>query len=305
MLLRKFTAYIRLMRPANIVTAFADILMGYAASALVSGFPDFSQNHLGFTEPGILGLLLLSSFGLYGGGVVFNDFFDAETDRKERPERPIPSGYASTTGTAVLGTVLLLLGVASAAIAGRYSVLIASVLAALTLTYNFSAKHHSFLGPVNMGLCRGLNLMLGISASPLVLCERWYLFVIPLIYIAAVTGISRGEVQGGNKINLIIAAFIYALVFAAVFSLKFFEDYELLQVLPFIALWAYLVYIPLFKALKDPQPGNISSAVKAGVLSLIVLNASMAAGFAGWEYGLMILLLLPVSRLIAKYFAVT
>ncbi|NEP43227.1 MAG: UbiA family prenyltransferase, partial [Okeania sp. SIO2H7] len=74
-------AYLQLMRPANIITAHADILVGYAAS--------------GATDPYRLGWLLLATTGLYGDGVVFNDVFDAELDAIERPERPIPSDRAS------------------------------------------------------------------------------------------------------------------------------------------------------------------------------------------------------------------
>jgi 4-hydroxybenzoate polyprenyltransferase len=41
------------------------------------------------------------------------------------------------------------------------------------------------------------------------------------------------------------------------------------------------------------------------VVTLIVLNASIAAGFAGLWYGLMVLLLLPISAGLARLFAVT
>ncbi|MEM0982243.1 MAG: polyprenyltransferase, partial [Cyanobacteria bacterium P01_H01_bin.58] len=45
--------------------------------------------------------------------------------------------------------------------------------------------------------------------------------------------------------------------------------------------------------------------VKSGVLSLIVLDAAIAAGFAGWPYGLAVLALLPLSIVLARMFAVT
>ncbi|MGB3292783.1 MAG: hypothetical protein WBB01_07355, partial [Phormidesmis sp.] len=75
-------AYLQLMRPANVVTAWADILAGYAAGLGVGviAFPSTT-----------LVWLLLATTGLYAGGVVFNDVFDAELDTVERPERPIPS----------------------------------------------------------------------------------------------------------------------------------------------------------------------------------------------------------------------
>ena len=59
------------------------------------------------------------------------------------------------------------------------------------------------------------------------------------------------------------------------------------------------------RAWKDRQPRNIGLAVKAGVISLIVMDAAIAATFAGWLYGLLVLVLLPLSRFLAKKFAVT
>ncbi|MGF1558237.1 MAG: ubiquinone biosynthesis protein UbiA, partial [Flavobacteriaceae bacterium] len=61
----------------------------------------------------------------------------------------------------------------------------------------------------------------------------------------------------------------------------------------------------LISAYRLNSPGNIKKAVVAGVLSLIVLDASLAAGFSFWWYGLLMLLLLPLSVFLSKLFAVT
>src|ERR687889_847591 len=96
------------MRPANIVTALSDIVAGVA----IAGY---------FTTKGISNiswlpvlLLCLSTIGLYGGGVVLNDVFDAELDAVERPGRPIPSGLVKKRNAAFLGGSLLLGGVLDA-----------------------------------------------------------------------------------------------------------------------------------------------------------------------------------------------
>ena len=47
------------------------------------------------------------------------------------------------------------------------------------------------------------------------------------------------------------------------------------------------------------------TAVRAGVLSLIVLDAALAAAFAGPLYGAAVLALWPVSLRLARLFAVT
>ena len=297
-------AYLRLMRPANIITAIADIMMGFAASGMLLSHP-FWEGGLSSETLEPLGWLVLSTIGLYGGGVVFNDVFDAELDRVERPERPIPSGKATVGGATAVGALLLAGGVLAAWQVSLLSAALALAVALLALLYDWKGKHHNLLGPVNMGSCRGGNLLLGMSAVPAAVEELWYMALIPIVYIAAITMISRGEVHGGNIAALRGAVLMYALVFAGIISLSLLPQFSFIYSLPFLLLFAYLIFPPLFRAMPTKEPKLIIKAVKAGILALIVMNASMAAGFAGWQYGLLVLLLLPVSIYIARKFAVT
>ena len=287
-------AYLQMMRPANIVTAWADILAGFAASGAV-----------GLLNIQLLGWLLLATTGLYGGGIVLNDVFDAELDAKERPERPIPSGRASRQGATLLGSALLVTGVVAAAQVSLLSATLACGIALAATLYDAVGKHHPILGPVNMGACRGGNLLLGISAVPAMIGEHWFLAVIPIIYIAAVTTISRGEVHGAKNITGTIALLLIGLVIAGLLGLGLLQDYQVLAALPFVALFAVRVLLPFIKAVREPKPEQIRIAVKAGVLSLIVLDATVAAGFASLPYGLLVLSLLPISMALAQIFAVT
>ena len=318
-------AYLQLMRPANIVTAMADILAGYAvarqfllSTPVASGLA-LDVIEIDFVRP--LVLLLLSTIGLYGGGVVFNDVFDARLDAVERPERPIPSGRASLQGATLLGIALLLVGVVAATLVSAFSGVLAAGIAMLALVYDKYGKHTP-LGPVNMGLCRGLNLLLGVSAFEAIRPDLseigvdwlvvssavetyWPIALIPIVYIAAITMISRGEVHGGDKKTIKLAVSLYSLVIMAIIGLSIRNGPPLWETLPFLVLFGLLIFPPVFKAIREPQPRNIGLAVKAGVISLIVMDAALAASFAGWLYGLAVLALLPLSRLLAKTFAVT
>ena len=290
-------AYLQLMRPANIVTAWADILLGYAAAGAVT-----MDENLNFT---VLGWLILATTGLYAGGVVFNDVCDAGLDAVERPERPLPSGRASLSGAILLGTGLLLMGIVAAAMVSGLSAILATIVAITALLYDKWGKHQTVLGPLNMGACRGGNLLLGVSAVPEAVGDRWYLALIPIIYIAAITAISQGEVYGGRKTTGIVAIALIGLVIGDIVGLGLLPEYTLLVTLPFLTLFAALVLPPFVKAAITPSPELIQTAVKAGVLSLIVLDATIAAGFANWIYGLLLLALLPLSRFLARLFSVT
>ena len=304
--LAKLFAYLQLTRPANIITAVADILAGFAASGAMLVLHSLPVAD-GWGHPHMisLGWLVLSTIGLYGGGIVFNDVFDADLDRVERPERPIPRGDASVRGASALAIGLLAMGVLAAGQVSLLSALIALTVAGLAVLYNAWGKHQSLFGPLNMGLCRGGNLLLGVSAIPATVPHLWFLSLIPIVYIAAITMISRGEVHGGNRQALWGGVGMYSLVMAALLAVAIMVSVSVEVVIPFLLLLGYLIYPPLFKALRQSEPRYIGLAVKAGVLSLIVLDAALAAIFAGWLYGLCVLLLLPLSQWLAGRFAVT
>jgi len=240
---------------------------------------------------------------LYGGGVVFNDVFDAALDRVERPERPIPSGLISETEGALLGSVLLLLGVGAAFVYSALSGSIALAIAVAALVYDKWGKHHSFLGPLNMGLCRGLDLLLGMSLIPESMMHYGFLAVIPIIYIAAITMISRGEVHGGKSSTIRAAVALYAVVILTIAAVSV-NNHAYVSLL-FLILFAFIIFPPLFRALREPVGKNIGKAVKAGVLALIVMNASWAAAAGAIYLAIVIILLLPVSIFLARAFAVT
>src|ERR1700749_1566468 len=146
-----------MVRPANVITSVADVLAGVAISGA------FAYRFLAISYWHQIVLLCLSTACLYAGGIVYNDVFDAELDAVERPERAIPSGAISLPQAKQVGFILLVLGIVFAGIASQLGGFIAIGITAFALIYDKWGKHHNLLGPLNMGICRGLNLLLGIS----------------------------------------------------------------------------------------------------------------------------------------------
>ena len=290
--------YLQLTRPANLLTAAADVLAGAALAPLAGLASPMSTG-----QP--VWLLVISTIGLYGGGVVLNDVFDADLDANERPERPIPSGRVSLRQASALGVGLLLLGIVAAFSYGQTSGWLALLVAGLAVFYDRFGKHHSLFGPINMGLCRGVNLLLGVSAAgALAVAQLWWLGMVPVIYIAAITMISRDEVHGGKQRTLYFAGFLYLLVSTC--QLWMASRANTLPItLGFVVLHLFLIMRPLLVASQNPVGPNIGKAVKAGVLSLIVMDAAWVSVSGNWPLALGVLLLLPLSIPAAKYFAVT
>lgn len=287
----------RLLRPANIITAITDVLAGISLSGIF--FLDQSQLPLD-----IIALLCLSTIGLYGGGIVFNDIFDAPLDRIERPERPIPRGTISIQAALLVGIVFFLIGLTAAFVANPVAGYLAFFIVLAALLYNKWGKHHAILGPPNMGLCRGLNLLLGLSIIPDQVFSMWYIAFVPILYIGAITLISKGEVHGSSKTPLFIAAILYAIVVSAIGLLANYNQYFLLTATVLLA-FSWMVYRPLWKAIKDSSGKNIRKAVKAGILGLIIMNAGWALASGAFSIALIMLLMLPLTLWLGRFFAVT
>jgi len=291
----KLVGFFRLMRPANIVTAVSDILAGIAISGFFLSEVDDHAPVL---------WLILATIGLYGGGVVMNDVFDAELDAVERPERPIPSGVVSVGEAARLGVFLLVAGIFCGYLVSPMSGVLAFATAMAAVVYDKWAKHNAFFGPVNMGICRGLNLLLGVSIIPELVGAYWFLGLVPVVYIAAITMISRGEVHGGRRSTMYAAAVLYLLAMGSILYISILRS-ETVPAVFFIVVWAFMVFVPLSGAIRKPEGRMIGRAVKAGVLALILMNAAWAATFGAPLVALIAVLLLPLSILMAKAFAVT
>ena len=291
----RIKGFLQLCRPANLPTAAADILAGLTLAGFFVNDQFFTLNKSW--------LLILSSILLYAGGVVLNDVFDFELDKIERAERPLPNGLVKYKEAVCFGLILLIIGISTSFLVGVICGYIALVLTLLILVYDSYSKKFSFLGPLNMGLCRGCNLLLGIS----VFGEFYNIeyVIIPIIYIAAITMVSQGEVHGKNKRNILLAGGLYSTV---ILLLVYFNTTKAIMTLTsylFLVIFVLAIGIPLLRAYRHNIPVNIMKAVKAGVISIILLDAVIAVTFSNVIIGLIVLLLLPISMGLSRAFAVT
>ena len=287
------------MRPANIITAIADIIAGVA----IAGFlvPELWSQQIVIQ----IILLIFSTIGLYSGGIVFNDVFDIEKDKVNRPERVIPSGRVSLKQAIILGTGLLVFGILAAFLVSVTSGLIAVSIAFFALLYDKFAKHHTVFGPVAMGICRGGNLILGMSINASLPQEYWLIGIIPIIFIAAITLTAQKESKGKNKRSIVIAMFLDLLIVVGFVFMSQAMNLSIMKAAFFIILWYGINLVAKLRAILNNKPEQIMKAVKFGVLSLIPLNASYTAGFSYITMAVLVLCLLPISLYLSKKFPVT
>jgi 4-hydroxybenzoate polyprenyltransferase len=302
-------AYAQLLRLPNVFTAMADIGM----AALVSGALP--------AHAGAVVLLLLASCCLYCAGMVWNDYFDLEQDKLERPFRPLPSGRVSLRTAALLGTGLLAAGIGFAALAGvlgesfRAAPLVLAVLLALTILMYDAVLKRTGGGPVAMGTCRFLNVLLGLSAVPGATGPAGVMLALVVgLYIVGVTWFARTEAVASNQRELtfaagvMLAALVLALTVPALgrpaprgdtSSLLGFVQIGLGQALfPYLLVaFAFSVGRAVMRAIARPLPEYVQAAVKRAVLGLVLLDAILAASLAGTPGLFLALLLLPAAQL--------
>ena len=152
-------AWFQLLRLANVLTAVADVAMGYLVThGSLESTPQFI-------------LLGSASCLLYLSGMVLNDVFDAPVDARDRPGRPIPSGLIPHRTAAFVGWTMLTSGVLAASITSYIArdgrpAMVAAGLAACIVFYD-GVFERTPLAPLAMGACRMLNVLLGMSLGPL------------------------------------------------------------------------------------------------------------------------------------------
>lgn len=301
-------AYLRLLRLPNVFTALADIGMGFVLA------------RQGFSPPGLLAALALSSAGLYLAGMVLNDAFDIEVDRRERPQRPLPSGKIAVAQAWALGFTLLALGVVFGWLAGVLyaddvgiswrSGVIASALAGAVLLYDAWLKK-TWLGPAGMGLCRFLNVLLGLSAGAAWDAGVWaepacWQLLVALgigVYVTGITIYAKGEAEQSSQLPLIAGVAVMVLGI----SLLAVSAYHLTGLAN--KTWALIVLVlpgativrRCFAGILDPSPAKVQAGVKHAILSLIVLDAALCLAVAPPIYAIAVIALLAPALLLGRW----
>jgi 4-hydroxybenzoate polyprenyltransferase len=296
--------YARLLRLPNVFTAFADIALGVCA---VVGYTSARVDASFLIRSA---LLLAASGCLYCAGMVWNDYFDLEEDRRDRPFRPLPSGKISLKTAVVIGASLLFVGMVCASLSGlredgwqSSGTAIGGLLGAAILLYDARIKRTSF-GPIGMALCRFLNVLLGltvvdIAAFPWAI--RLHLALTIGVYIIGVTWFARTEEKRSKPDALRAAALVMlvalAIALAVPTRVPAGTSFALFPYL--LVAFGFWIGFPVCRAIKAPAPDRVQAGVKRCILGLVALDSLLATVFIGAP-GLLLLLLLPPALLLGK-----
>jgi 4-hydroxybenzoate polyprenyltransferase len=292
----RYLAYLQLVRLPAVFTAMADILMGFL----------FTHGSLDPWKPFVA--LLLSSSAIYLAGMVLNDVFDYEIDLRERPHRPLPSGRISRRWAIWFGFQLLLAGIVASYVATALTGdsrcgMIAAILAAAVIAYDRFLKHTP-LGPLAMGLCRFLNVLLGMSTlsnwdtgDPQAWQAIHYVAAGAIgVYVVGVTWFARNEAGRSRPLQLMLGALTMWLGIAMLGALwQWRDDPALLGLtqLPWGA-WQWFgiaAFVALgstwrcWQAVFEPEPAVVQGAVRNALFWLILLDTIACVAATGMSTG--------------------
>jgi 4-hydroxybenzoate polyprenyltransferase len=292
-------AWAQLLRIPNVFTAPADVIAG--ALLALGGWPAGEQ------VPQLVQLCLASAC-LYLAGMVLNDVCDVDEDRRDRPQRPIPSGRIGFRTAVKVGVLLLCIGVGLGVTVPRpgapdFAWVIPIVLALAIVLYDRWGKR-TVLGPWIMGTCRGLNVMLGVLVASTWSTSTIWAAITVSLYITGVTYFARSEAKESERRTLWIGVWLMGAAFVSLvmltLQLRGYPDPGIFNSLLLALIWGFVLSRFLARAIEVPGPAQVQAAVKACIFGLVALEAIHASLVVGLS-GLSLLLFLPPALLLGRW----
>jgi 4-hydroxybenzoate polyprenyltransferase len=315
-------AWAQLVRVPNTLTACADVLAGFTLAAgawwQITGI-----------VPSIV-VAAIASICLYWAGMVLNDVHDLAEDIAQGRNGPLVRGLIAVGTARTAGWALLLAGVALAGFsayllpvagsAAPYWIVAgtATALAVVIVAYDSWLKATP-LGPLLMGTCRGLNLLVGVSLGACVDWQAgldWSSIVLAtmglLMFVTGITLAARRE--GHSQQSTYRLAWSWAVSALGVGAIALSSVGALdrpLRLDPkswfpiLVAMLAMPWLRRAFTSIHSPGVGTLVPAIKQAILSIIFLDAAIALQFGGYWPGIIVCCLSIPTFALSRIFRVT
>jgi 4-hydroxybenzoate polyprenyltransferase len=309
----RLLSVLQLTRMALVFTAIAD---SFAAMLLWAG-REGGADYLGYLSTRRIVAVGLVSTGLYGFGMSLNDIIDRRRDRQIAAHRPLPSGRIGLIPAhiicALLGLTALLAGIqlAQSPNTGTLSLILLVWTMALIAFYDFAGKYLVAPGLLSLGLIRFFHATIPAPHLPMLWHPLLLLNHVSILSAIAytweekrpsLTRLHWWAIAGGLAI---VDATCIILVW---FRRQSFHELSALDrlwitpglLVPAIAVVLFLIVAELIWLRSADTRAAGRNLMLAGLLWLIVYDASFVAGYVDWRAAIVLLLLLPVA-----YFSVT
>lgn len=276
-----FRDHLALARVSNTPTVISNVLAGAVLATALK-----------FSVDLVLIIIALALF--YTAGMYLNDILDVEIDRKQRPDRPLPSGrvtmrsaQAITIGLFVIGQILL-------AIVGWGPFFAGLVLIAVIALYDAWHKGN-VLGPVIMAMTRVLVYIVAFYAFARE--ATWELAVwclVMLAYVAGLTFIAKTEsLPGVGRYWPLATVLLPAVVAVAM------EPADVLVWSLAVAMVLWVLHSASFAY--RTQNRQVGGAIARLIAGISLLDALVLATHQAWWGVLIAMLCLVATMFLQRY----
>ena len=317
----QFRAWAQLVRIPNTLTACADVLAGFTLAVgawwQISGI-----------SPSLV-VASLSSISLYWAGMILNDVHDLADDIAQRRNGPLVRGHIAVGTARTAGWGLLLMGVVLAGVAAKllpstdttvpFWTVVASAAALATAIVAYDSWLKSTpVGPLLMGLCRGLNLLVGVSLGA---CMEWQkeldsssIGLATIGHVLFVTGITLAARREGllqQSSRRLAWSWTVSVIGMSSIAMCSWSSNRLLRLdahswFPILVMLLALPWLRrAFVSIQTPGVGTLVPAIKQAILSIIFLDAAMALQFGGNVPGMIVCGLAIPTLALSRVFRVT
>ncbi len=279
-------AVLQLIRlPAGFSAASNIIAAHIIATAGVVQFPE-------------LILTLLVSLCLYFGGMGLNDCFDYQEDRRERSQRPLPSGQLSLSSGWLISLGLIALGLMGSLAISIMTFMLAMILSVLIILYN-SKTLPLILSSITMGSCRFFNWLLGLSVVSIELSDL--LIPLPLLlYVAGLTLLSEAESGSHSRSLLYKSGIFFVFCIVTVAGMIVMHPAWLWLSLPVLGVIVVHFTRVLLPVWNDFTPDSVQKIIRQLVMGVIIVDALILCIFGYPVWAVCILLLLLPGKSVGK-----
>jgi len=262
--------------------------------------------------------------------MVLNDVNDVVEDTAKCRNGPLVRGLIALSTARIAGWGLLFTGVGLAGLSifllpesgesTPYWIVgvVAAILAILIVAYDSSLKATA-LGPLLMGLCRGLNMLLGVSLGA---CLNWSneldwpsIVLAALGHVGFVTGITLAARREGLlnqssfRLGMSWGVSVLGVALIAVCSIWSMDRPLRLAPNSWFPLFIAMLVMPWFRraivSIRSPGIGTLVPAIKQAILSIIFLDAAIALQFGGYLPGVLVCSLAIPTFVLSRIFRVT
>ena len=277
-----------LIYPERIVLGWADILTGFAISEALN------SNEIKLTFVPLACFLLVATI-MSGGGAILARIYSVARNVTGHSEigKPKQSDYKNSIATGIILSCLTLL---VALMVSPLTAFLAVAIATSAFGHSFLTAKHPFYGLLAFALYHASCILLGISIIPNALQQRWYIVLIPIIYLAIAVVYSQKKFDESTWHSELPIVLTILVVFESLFLIYILPGYDILKTLLFAVILARQILPPYFKSVYEPSSETIQIATNAFWVGIFLLDATIAAGFSNWFYALLVLSMLSLAR---------